>query len=200
MRPKELLHTVKACAIFPLWFPLAFKAMRKESFAMDCAAWGKWQGISTSYFSICKLFVSQKQFRNLFYWRLGAMRIFIDWLMPGYDHLQLTTNSSNVRGGFLIQHGFATIVSAHSIGRNVKVYQQVTIGYNHKLEAPIIGDNVEICCGAKIIGGIKVGNNVVVGANAVVVKDVPDNCIVAGVPARVIKMVPAPEGGSISGC
>lgn len=46
-----------------------------------------------------------------------------------------------------------------------------------------------MCCGAKIIGGIHVGNNVVVGANAVVCKDVPDNVVVGGVPAKVIKKV-----------
>jgi serine O-acetyltransferase len=52
---------------------------------------------------------------------------------------------------------------------------------------PIIGDNVEICAGARILGLVRIGNNVIIGANAVVVKDVPDNCVVAGVPARIIK-------------
>ena len=54
-------------------------------------------------------------------------------------------------------------------------------------EVPIIGDNVEICAGARILGPVRIGNNVIIGANAVVVKDVPDNCIVAGVPAHIIK-------------
>ena len=87
----------------------------------------------------------------------------------------------------IIQHGFSTIVSAERIGKNCKIYQQVTIGYNHDLKAPVIGENVEICCGAKVIGGITVGDNVLVGANAVVVTDVPPNSVVAGVPARVIR-------------
>jgi serine O-acetyltransferase len=73
------------------------------------------------------------------------------------------------------------------MGRNCKVYQQVTIGFNHDLKAPVIGDNVEVCCGAKVIGGITIGDNVLIGANSVVVKDVPSNCVVAGVPARIIK-------------
>jgi serine O-acetyltransferase len=50
----------------------------------------------------------------------------------------------------------------------------------------VIGDNVYIGPGARLIGGFKVGNNVVIGANAVVIKDVPDNSVVAGVPAKVI--------------
>ena len=69
------------------------------------------------------------------------------------------------------------------IGKNCVIGQNVTIG--SRGEDPVIGDNVFISPGAKCIGG-KIGNNVVVGANAVVIKDVPDNCVVAGVPAKVI--------------
>jgi serine O-acetyltransferase len=49
--------------------------------------------------------------------------------------------------------------------------------------APVIGNNVDIGAGAKVLGPIKVGDNVVIGANAVVIRDVPDDCIAAGVPA-----------------
>lgn len=76
------------------------------------------------------------------------------------------------------------------IGRRVLIGQGVTIG--RKLDpngVPVIGDNVYISTGAKILGGITIGNNVIIGANAVVIKDVPDNCIVAGVPAKVIREV-----------
>jgi serine O-acetyltransferase len=51
---------------------------------------------------------------------------------------------------------------------------------------PVIGDNVYIAAGSRVLGGIKIGNDVIIGANAVVIKDVPDNCIVAGIPAKVI--------------
>lgn len=54
-------------------------------------------------------------------------------------------------------------------------------------EVPVIGDNVRISAGARILGPVRIGNNVIIGANAVVVKDVPDNCIVAGIPAKIIK-------------
>ena len=52
---------------------------------------------------------------------------------------------------------------------------------------PTIGDNVTIYAGACVIGGIKIGNNVVIGANAVVTKDIPDNSVVVGNPAKTIK-------------
>ena len=78
--------------------------------------------------------------------------------------------------------------NAKKIGENCHIYQQVTIGFNGT-EQPVIGNNVRICCGAKVIGGVNIGNNVVIGANAVVVKDVPDNVVVAGVPAKIIKQL-----------
>jgi len=74
------------------------------------------------------------------------------------------------------------------VGTGCMIGQGVTIGEKSGwYEVPIIGDNVEISAGARILGPIRIGNNVIIGANAVVVKDVPDNCVVAGVPARIIK-------------
>lgn len=71
------------------------------------------------------------------------------------------------------------------LGDNCKIYQQVTLGQKNG-RYPVIGNNVTIYAGAKVIGGIKIGNNVQIGANAVVLCDVPDNSIVVGVPGKVI--------------
>jgi serine O-acetyltransferase len=95
--------------------------------------------------------------------------------------------TNTIGKGLFIQHGFATIIAAESIGENCWINQQVTIGYANKNETPILGDNVTVCAGAKIIGKVTIGSNAVIGANAVVVKDVPANCTVVGVPAYIIK-------------
>ncbi len=71
------------------------------------------------------------------------------------------------------------------IGRRARIYQDVTIGQK-KNTYPIIGDDVIIYPGAKIIGNITIRNRAVIGANAVVIKDVLENTIVAGVPAKCI--------------
>lgn len=77
------------------------------------------------------------------------------------------------------------IGSGVKLGDNCIVYQDVTMGQNRG-KYPSIGDNVIIYPGVKIIGDIKIGNNVIVGANSVVTDDVEENSIVAGVPAKIV--------------
>lgn len=80
------------------------------------------------------------------------------------------------------------IHSAATIGDDAHIDQQVTIGGSAtRLGVPTIGRGVYIGAGAKVLGPIEVGEHAVIGANAVVVKDVPARCVVAGVPARIIK-------------
>jgi len=92
--------------------------------------------------------------------------------------------------GLHLPHPIGIVINAKSIiGDNCTIMQQVTIGNKSSKEeylVPKIGNNVYIGSGAKIIGNCRVGNNVVIGANAVVTKDIPDNCVVAGIPARII--------------
>jgi serine O-acetyltransferase len=95
-------------------------------------------------------------------------------------------SSCNIGAGLFIQHGFSTIIMA-DLGANCWVNQQVTIGHKDEHGRPQIGNNVRITAGAKVIGNIVIGDNVTVGANAVVVKDIPPNCVVAGIPAKIIK-------------
>lgn len=86
--------------------------------------------------------------------------------------------------------GMGVVVHSKAvIGDNCSIGQQVTIGggNNHYPGLPKIGNNVRISKGAIVFGGITIGNNVTVGANAVVTKPVPDNAIVAGVPAKILR-------------
>ncbi|WP_066389188.1 serine O-acetyltransferase [Neobacillus mesonae] len=74
------------------------------------------------------------------------------------------------------------------IGKNCVIGPGVTIGGTSGKEgAPILGDNVALGTGCKILGPVKVGDNVVIGANSVVTKDVPDNCMVVGIPGKIVR-------------
>jgi serine O-acetyltransferase len=93
------------------------------------------------------------------------------------------------RGTMLGYRGIAVVIHERAvIGRNVMIGPCATIGGKSGLEGvPVIGDDVLIGTGAKILGPVRVGSGSVIGANAVVVRDVPPRTVVAGVPARVIK-------------
>ena len=75
------------------------------------------------------------------------------------------------------------------IGFNVALGQGITIGRKLTDNAPVIGNNVYIAAGSRILGDIKIGDNVIIGANSVVISNVPDNCVVAGSPAKVVKNI-----------
>lgn len=79
------------------------------------------------------------------------------------------------------------IARGASIGAHCKIRHQVTF-VNGAKGAAIVGDDVKIGCGAKLIGNVRVGSRVQIGANAVVVDDVPDDATVVGVPARVARL------------
>ena len=127
-------------------------------------------------------------FRTLFYYRIGPIAaMLIGWYRPGDKHF-IISKTLKMDGGFLLAHPYATILNADSIGENFSCRHCTTLGATDK-GRPIIGNNVNLGATVTIIGNVKIGNNVIVGAGSVVVKDVPDNCIVAGNPAKIIRYI-----------
>lgn len=89
--------------------------------------------------------------------------------------------------GFVVHNFSSIVIDAARVGGNFTVNQGVSVGPDWRGGGkPELGDNVFLGSGAKVLGNIRIGNNVVVAANALVERSVPDNCTVAGVPARVI--------------
>lgn len=96
---------------------------------------------------------------------------------------------TDVKEGLSFSHFSCTVINQHAkIGRNFTMFNGCTVGstFGRNSGVPIIGDNVLMCSGSKIIGRVTIGNNVVVGAGAIVVKDIPDNAVVVGIPAKII--------------
>ncbi|GAB4130691.1 serine O-acetyltransferase [Thermopirellula anaerolimosa] len=95
-----------------------------------------------------------------------------------------------IGSGFYIGHfGGIVVHNRCVIGKNCNLSHGVTLGQANRGPRkgwPVIGDNVYIGPGAKIIGRVAIGNNVAIGANCVVTKDIPDNAVVVGIPGKVI--------------
>ena len=109
---------------------------------------------------------------------------------------------------YRISHKLGILIPLNAVGYGLKMYHigDTGIGYGTKLgnyctlqkgvaigptspdNGPIVGDYVYFAPGAKVFGNIKIGDHVIVAPNSVVVKDIPDNCVVSGVPAKIIKM------------
>src|SRR5437660_11865171 len=99
--------------------------------------------------------------------------------------------AAKIGRSFFIDHGMGVVIGETTeIGDNVTLFQGVTLGGTGKERGkrhPTLGNHVVVGAGAKILGGIRIGDNVKIGANSVVLKSVPANSTVTGVPGRIIK-------------
>lgn len=148
----------------------------------------RWEAVQPKTHGLLEL-LAQPEFRSLYYLRLRAdgvvgriaAKLFGVFYRP-QPTLYITT--SDIGPGFYIQHGFATIIAARRIGANCWVNQQVTIGFDANLDSPVLEDGVTVHAGAQVIGRVTLGAGSTVGANAVVIRDVPAGTTAVGVPAH----------------
>jgi serine O-acetyltransferase len=98
--------------------------------------------------------------------------------------------NSSIAGGLVLPHPNGVVLHPEArIGPNCILFQQVTIGTGPKPGVPELGGHVDVGPGAKILGGVRIGDHAVIGANAVVLSDVPEGCVAVGIPASVKRVV-----------
>ena len=141
------------------------------------------------FMAYCWFLVHLREYRTLVYHRLGRIGTFLSLFAQPMPTCFLTgMMSKNIGRGLVIQHGHSMRLGAQSVGENLQIWHNVTVAKDRPGgERPIIGNNVKIYTGAVVLGGIALGDNVVVGACTVVLKSVPDNCVVVGNPARIVR-------------
>ena len=92
---------------------------------------------------------------------------------------------TQIGGGLVLPHPIGIVIHPRvTIGPNCMIFQNVTLGTNRSADVPRIGGHVDIGPGAVIIGNVTIGDHAVIGANAVVLRDVPEGAVVGGIPAR----------------
>lgn len=103
--------------------------------------------------------------------------------------ISININPNVVGYGLRVPHLVGgVIINCKSIGCKCTVNAGVIVGNNNKGGMAIIGNNVDLTVGCKVIGGVQIGNNVIVAPNSVVVKDIPDNAVVSGIPAKILRI------------
>ena len=200
-----MLNKLRILLYIPqLIFPaLAFSVVRKEDkIEKDIFGWKKQFKIAgtNNFRAFLYLMVNFKDFRNLFYFRLKCIAkhkqetaikrslvicfMFLSEItLKKYSTLLI---SGEIGGGLVLIHAYYSILSPKKLGENCKIWHEVTIGFRDNI-APIIGDNVQISPGAKIIGDIQIGNNSKIGPNALVIESIPENSVVISAKGTILK-------------
>ena len=131
-----------------------------------------------------------------FLWTIGLPYVprFISYIARQYTGIDIHPGAK-IGDYFFIDHGQGVVIGETAeIGNNVTIYQGVSLGgtsLETKKRHPTLGNNIVVGAGAKLLGPIKIGDNVKIGANSVVTKDIPDNSVCVGVPGRVVIGDPA---------
>lgn len=147
---------------------------------------------STGIAALNYVLILDKPFRSVFYYRTSYSLVLRNISRLFIPPLKTIEVMGDIGEGFRISHNYA-VIHPEKAGINFFVGHGATIGKGHPNKEneeqmyPIIGDNVSIYANAVVFGGIRIGNNVKIGAGAVVNKDVPDNCTVVGNPFRIIE-------------
>ncbi len=144
-----------------------------------------------------------------FYVHIPGLRFVLKLLCAiGQKMIEILTgvelpNRAEIGGGVFMPHANGIVIHIDAkIGTNFNISQQVTIGVGgtDPSGTPVIGDRVFLGPGAKVFGPITVGNDVAIGANAVVMRDVPDHAVAVGIPAKVISQKGSRELVLYRGC
>ena len=122
-------------------------------------------------------------------WRLSPLEMVFNRLNTVFCDCVIGRGAEFGPGFVLVHSGGVVINGAVRGGTNVRLEHQVTIGAE-KRQSPVLGDEVFVGAGAKILGGVRIGRGAKIGANAVVVTDIPDYATAVGVPAKVVRISP----------
>jgi serine O-acetyltransferase len=126
-----------------------------------------------------------------FFWEIGLPFVprFLSHIARQITGIEIHPGAK-IGKDFFIDHGSGTVIGETAeVGDNVTIYQNVSLGgtsLKQEKRHPTVGNNVVIGAGAKLLGPIVIGDNVKIGSNSVVTKDVPPNSVVVGVPGRIV--------------
>lgn len=187
---RDALKLVGAIICSPIYLPhflLYLGSNRRDYIISDIAKNRKDISLNLgNNLNLLYLLHNNSYYRTLFYYRIGkGISSLISWYRPGNRYFNISS-STKIGKGVSLYHPYGTIINAESIGDNFSCLQLTTLGGSYK-GRPIIGNNVSLAAHVVVVGNVNIGNNVEVGAGSVVVKDIPDNVLAVGNPAKPVR-------------
>ncbi|MBX0328838.1 serine acetyltransferase [Oscillochloris sp. ZM17-4] len=171
-----------------------------EDFTQDARRWIEPsninEGAPVSLWLMLRLLFRYMPLRAMAWFRFGCWckQHRIPYL-PGFTQRQIYSRygleilvGAEIGGGLYIAHPIGVVVSPKRMGRNCSIIAAVTIGMRNTWDFPQIGDEVFIGAGARVLGAITIGDGAVIGANAVVISDLPAGATAVGIPARITRI------------
>jgi len=192
----SVLGFLSAVLLYFILVSLIFRKEIKAIFERDPAATSFFEVLLT--YSSLQALIAYRISRRLLKMGIPFLPRFISQFAKWITGIEIHPGAT-IGNGFFIDHGMGVVIGETSvIGNNVTLFQGVTLGGTGKERGkrhPTLGNNIVIGTGAKVLGNVKIGDGVQIGANAVVIKDVPPNSTVVGVPGRIVKK----EGKKVPG-
>ena len=199
---RDIVRLLMAILFFWLYIPhlLIYACMDKDKLNMDIDRYASTYSIRLPHFLYLLFLIHNNwAFRTLYYYRIGPVAaMLIGWWRPKDRYFDISF-TSEIEGGAYFAHPRSTGINANHIGKNFSARQLTTLGNKRdgdNKNRPYIGDNVTLGANVTIIGAIHIGNNVIIGAGSVVVKDIPDNCVAVCNPCKPIKFVELTDNNS----
>ena len=177
-----ILSVINGIRVLPLWILWRIKLFYGDNEAKKF--------VEDIKMSKCGFFVAmlvKPQYKSLLYARLGRFSYVLKILCGSYPVSIDSKHNMSLGKGVWMEHPHGTHLHAKSIGDYFTVKQNVCVGINHD-QLPTLGNHVFLGVGCCVLGGVIIGDNVNIGANAVGLKDVPSNSTVVGNPARIVKL------------
>ena len=166
----------------------------KAKIDMDVSRYMKWDAakdrLKSRILRLNHILLTKKEFRDIFYFRMKLHKRLAALSRLTLPAMEAVEIGGEIGGGLMVSH-FHSVVFPAKAGNNFRVGPGVVI--DKEGGAPTFGNNVYIASNSTVVGGVHIGDNVIVGAGSVVTQDLPGNGVYVGNPARFIKPVDANE-------